>query len=445
MSGIPASWGGRASVRPIQVSTSRPVAAAQANRKESDYLVPMLPFDTLERSIQEYKARNPHRKFINEKMLKIKADWVTSEINDLNLYSTNAIDITDEDVVEETEVKQPEGECINARVFLNSPLQPDASNEKHILQRIEILGCSVTTPTRQLRAYGGLVPASRDQSALINSLIAIVKSQSGLDLSPIKKWTRLGTIDYEAGTPPTVFFYPHISDVEGNLSIHTLVKTTEETYEEEVEEEDPETKEVVKKTETKTKSNATKVMIPVRMSLSTLRNYSLATTTHHETYELCAAVDLFDEWIRRDFISGIADVLNERLSATDFEVEAENQQRLRKKRRNEEEVECKRRKESKIALLKKQWELDDVGKTDEDKKDSESQRSMLLRDLDNEEKLQMEAFIKKQREEEAKEKEKTQTVDILNVKLFEKFQFIDRPRGVGTLTSTVINRDWVCV
>ena len=365
-------WNNRGPTRPIpSANNSIPVATAiQQNKKESDFLVPMLPFDTKIRSVQEYKARSPHRRFINEKMLRIRADWVDAEVGDLDLYAnTNAIEITDDSPVEDTETKQPESsDCVNARVFLNSPLLSEDQPERHILHRIDILGSSVITTTRQLRTYGGNVPAGT-KSEIINSLIEVVKSQCGLDLSSVKKWTQLGTIEYEVGNPPTTFFYPHVSTSESKLIIRSLIKTTTETFDEEVETEDPETTTMVKTIETRKKSNVNRIMTPIRMSLATLRDYALAATTHHETYELCVAVDLFDEWIRRDFVTKIANTLTERLSATDYEVEAENRIRLRKKRLSEEEVSCKRRKESKILILKKQWELDDVGKTDEDKKD----------------------------------------------------------------------------
>ena len=78
-------------------------------------------------------------------------------------------------------------------------------------------------------------------------------------------------------------------------------------------------------------------------------------------------------------------------------------------------------------------------------KQSEAQRAMLLCDLDNEEKLQMEKFTGQQHDEETKEKAKTQTVAVRNIKSFDMFQFIDRPKGNSLLTSTHINRDWVCV
>ena len=218
-----------------------------APQRQSDYLVPMLPFRQKMRAVQEHKARNPHRKFFSDMMTAVAADWVAQSSGKLldtlqrpvpvEVGTDSATSVADAAEAPQ-EVTCEDGQTvINVRLFLATGIHPTQTGDgtakavKHVMRRINLYAAKNTTEVRHTMMYGG--PTSVDLSDyeqstdayLIGELCRLVKAQAGLDLTVCAEWVRLCTISYDEG-PRTVVFWPNLSEltVEIPLELHGLVR-----------------------------------------------------------------------------------------------------------------------------------------------------------------------------------------------------------------------------
>eukprot|EP01064_Diplonema_japonicum_P035254 TRINITY_DN7573_c2_g1_i2.p1 TRINITY_DN7573_c2_g1~~TRINITY_DN7573_c2_g1_i2.p1 ORF type:complete len:533 (+),score=128.98 TRINITY_DN7573_c2_g1_i2:76-1674(+) len=444
--------------------------------RQSDLLVPLLPFSTKYRSIQEHKARNPHRKYFNEDMIGVSAEWVNAEDGTLECRVHEAAELTvNDEGVAFKEISKPTSEdnLVNVRVFLTTGItaQSPQRDLKHVLRRLDIIGASIPSESRMLTLYGGIMENAAD-SALISNLIDIVKTQSGLDLSLVSKWTKLGEIQYD-GKPDTVVFFPHlwgVPDLQINPQVKTVVEQLEEEETEQIPlseeerteivnsrkaedstegadqttEEVPETK-TVTKTVTRTSEKQVSSIVPTKIAMATLHEYNLAGNTSTETIELCTAVDIFDEWLKREFATKLADTLHAKQAEARRKLEEtkrrQEEESSRKRKREEEEESCRKRKAIKIEELKKVWEAEDVGKTDEDKKESDAERQAALKALEAQEKAEVARLMANEAADAKKEPEKKKRGFRVQ-SLYDTFQYFDRPRGL-TSTNNNLSREWL--
>ncbi|KAJ9443666.1 hypothetical protein DIPPA_21645 [Diplonema papillatum] len=483
-------------------------SVVQKPARANECLVPLLPFQSKVRCVQEHKVRNPHRRQFNDALTEVRAHWLDEEVGLLGKKVTECVEFTVSDAESVPEFT-PEAATstagkVNARVFIVSGISSPATSQssgrscQHVLRRMDVIGASYTSgSSRQLSSYGGLV-SSGDDASMVKALTELVKKQCGLDLSGVSKWTKMGEILYE-GQPNTIYFFPHVWDLPAPLTLLPQVKKTTEEYTEEIEvpveeekaeeakedeemkdeekkvEEEPkkedgepteekkegekkeEKKEekkpaekpkpkTVKKTVTKTRTKEEKTSIPTKFTLATLHEYALAQNTSHETVELCTAIDLFDEWLKRDFTMGILSLLEEKQTEAKAKL-AEKERRLKeeqqkKRKREEEETSCKKRKQEKVEELRKQWEADDVGKTDEDKKASEKQRDRILKELEDAVRKELSQISEKEKEEADKERRDKKTVSVRIQNLYDMFQYFDRPKGL-VATGNTISREWL--
>jgi len=85
-----------------------------------------------------------------------------------------------------------------------------------ILKRLSVYAANSSVGGKKhMMAFGGLVPKGSD-SDLTRELARLVESQCGLPVSKVKKWYKLLEVVY-SDLPPTVFFLPSLSDIDGEL------------------------------------------------------------------------------------------------------------------------------------------------------------------------------------------------------------------------------------
>eukprot|EP00754_Rhynchopus_humris_P010216 Rhum_TRINITY_DN14135_c12_g1::Rhum_TRINITY_DN14135_c12_g1_i1::g.70491::m.70491 len=461
-----------------------------APQRQSDYLVPMLPFRQKVRAVQEHKARNPHRKFFSDMMTAVAADWVAQSSGTLldtlqrpvpvEVGTDSATPVADASAAPRDVACEDGQTVINVRLFLATGIHPTqtagdgaAKAGKHVMRRINLYAAKNTTEVRHTMLYGG--PTSVDLSDyeqstdtyLIGELCRLVKAQAGLDLTVCAEWVRLCTISYDEG-PKTVVFWPNLSalTIDIPLELHGLVRhevaadgapaaaapapaaaEPAPAASEEATDKEAEPAAASEEASASATADATaaapvapptteiKVMQPTMTALASVYELQLGASSHHDTVEMCTAADVYDEWLRSDCAEKIADDLAAKAAEKEAKAANEEAENDRKRKRSEVVEECKRRRLDKEYALRSVWAADDLEQTDDERKNCEEQRAADLRALDAEEKREL-------AERMAELGGKAKTATVRDTKVYDRFQFLDRTKGFTTTTS-VLSREWL--
>eukprot|EP01062_Namystynia_karyoxenos_P053843 TRINITY_DN43848_c1_g1_i1.p2 TRINITY_DN43848_c1_g1~~TRINITY_DN43848_c1_g1_i1.p2 ORF type:complete len:649 (+),score=254.46 TRINITY_DN43848_c1_g1_i1:83-1948(+) len=418
-----------------------------------------LPFEIKTRSPVQQKVRNPHRKFYADGFRRAVHHWVECPAGTLRQMMAEHMPVTvlpPSKTVQCPSAPEPPEGAVNVRAFICCGVAPDKAvrGPRHVLRRHDVLVSSqITGAGKVMCAYGGRTKEAKDPT-LTKHLTRMVNEQCGLDLTGAK-WMKLVEFIY-ADKPRTVFYLPELSAIK-TREARVQVKEEEEKYEEEKEvekeeeyEEDGEKKTRTVKTKEKVEATRTKTVqtvLPFQSALATLREYTLTKASSADTAELCYAADAYDEWLRRDTIERIAEVLTEKRDATrrlEEQREAAEAGKLEAKRKREEkQTEIHQSRLDKEKALRASWDEADEGKTEEEKVAGERERSQELQALKDEERKQIAELMKEEREaalaadqeaagctgEPGKKKRRVLERDQA---IFELFQLFDRPRGLHT-------------
>jgi len=388
---------------------------------------------------------------LNKDLTGVTAHWSRRKQSIVDI-ATVPLKVDPEGFVPPPEAKEvPEDKAINARALICGGIRKGPG---HVYDRIDLLAQpNVAQGRGRFQAFGGLVKREAKDEKVAQSLAALVKAQCGVQLDA-KQMKKVVEFHYD-GRPPTVFFLPDISSAaEEGLLIKSVGTETTETVkvEEEYEEEEGEgeEKKTVKKKRTVEKEKTTykDQVKPVVLSLQRL----LQTPVDSEDIghlELCGAADALEEWQRRDSARALIGKLEEKRTAA-LEAKAEEDKRKeieseRKRKRDEASEGCKKRRTDKEDELKKTWEAEDEGMTDDEKLAAKDARQALIKEIRDASNKELEEALSAIAEEEkaaaeaeskeapVEEKPKMRKVEQCDEKLVNLLQTFDHHRSGETV------------
>lgn len=195
-------------------------------------------FSLKNRRLIDHRLRTPHRRHVNDKLLRVVAHWTSVPVGTAPLASSHTkMDIRsiDAETVVPSEEPEPTGTgLVNVRALLVPGVVDEQG--KHVLKRTDIIAGNRLGETRCIMAYGGLVKKGSDGQQ-VKGLVKHLKGQCGLDLSPVSTWYKFLQLEYRDGNP-TVFFVPALWELTGDMKIIPQATEEKKDVEEEYEEEE---------------------------------------------------------------------------------------------------------------------------------------------------------------------------------------------------------------
>ncbi|KAJ9442257.1 hypothetical protein DIPPA_28658 [Diplonema papillatum] len=323
-----------------------------------------LPFDQKERKPQETWVRNMHRT-LQKNLEKTICHWVSipggRELErkyTVLMQQEVKAEETDEELAGESEDEHDGEDGDNStkaelavRAFLATGISPDEG--RHVLRRMK---CAVAHQTRTdaITGYGGVMkhsdPSSVDvQSRAVSSFLTQkVEEQCGLR---VDEWVPMVEFVYE-NNQRTVYLLP--KSLPSTVTLRRSVGIE-----------------------------------PVVASLADLLDYKMSEcASSKDMTELLLASDSYDEYMRREMVSKTYRLLQAAIPQVQRcrkEADAMRTKNLSEKQRREAELGAlQQSKREKEISLRRQWRLEDEGKTDRQKSDAVQARQRLMKELEAE-------------------------------------------------------------
>eukprot|EP00756_Hemistasia_phaeocysticola_P042411 Hpha_TRINITY_DN16969_c2_g6::TRINITY_DN16969_c2_g6_i1::g.52038::m.52038 len=453
---------GRGAAAPAP-SASQPSGGAGGKGGRAALALPLL--GVKQRRLQLHRQLFPHRAHVDHGLYRVTAHWQTVPQGTVPIGGLETGDMTinsdpDDSLPIYTAPEEgPSGKAVDARVLL-LPSSTLDMQPAHPSSKIRLL---VAQQGGKNTAYGGQVAADNEVEVCAG-LSDLVKTQCGVDLSSVTTWIKFVEFHYKDRVP-TVFYLPALWEASGALKAVSQAKEEEKTVKESYEEEVEEGEGDEKKTKTVTKSREVKktVKIPVvkphLINLRQLLEARVSQGTGAASSELCWAADALDEFIRREMGARVQGVLKKKQDETAVEKqqrrEAAQAANERKRKRVEEADAIKRARTERNQQQRQQWEDEDQGMTDEEKKQAEGDRKKFLQEQRvkdaeedkeriakaREEDKEAAELEKKKKEEEKVEPEakRVRRVEETDENALAAFRYFERGgRPGGTLPRTVL-------
>eukprot|EP01062_Namystynia_karyoxenos_P014962 TRINITY_DN15421_c1_g1_i1.p1 TRINITY_DN15421_c1_g1~~TRINITY_DN15421_c1_g1_i1.p1 ORF type:complete len:525 (+),score=212.29 TRINITY_DN15421_c1_g1_i1:87-1577(+) len=396
-------------------------------------------YTLVERRVIDHRLRTPHRRHIYEQLVEVCAHWASPQQKPLPVADSSiAVEChtSEQNTVPVPLHKAPRSSAtVNCRVLLCSGLHPAEGEgaKQHALRRIDLLVCN-SLSSRHIMAYGGPCEPG-DDGFLVRQLCKLVREQCGLDLGGVCTWRKFVELKYR-DAPPTVFFLPALWELPGPLRV---VPQAGETTVGSQGDGGAKRRRMGAAADVQTKKE--KTLSPLKFTLHGLLDFELHQTAHQDTFDLCAAADALDEYLKREMALRIATVLRQRRTEAEQQeaeaAELETEQAARTQRRRERDAERKRQRLQQEEAQRDRWIAEDQGKTDDEKRDAMIVRARQLQQLRQqqaEEDKALEQEDAKERAAELLKRPQRQLKHTLSERALDALSYFDRSHGFGTLS-----------
>eukprot|EP01061_Rhynchopus_euleeides_P038039 TRINITY_DN65409_c0_g1_i1.p1 TRINITY_DN65409_c0_g1~~TRINITY_DN65409_c0_g1_i1.p1 ORF type:complete len:480 (+),score=198.19 TRINITY_DN65409_c0_g1_i1:132-1571(+) len=419
---------------PAAVMKRKPTAPAVSKPAEEPAVVNFnfyaaeLPYDLKERRVVEHRIRTPHRRFSSADLTKVVAHWTDTAVGNVlwraaegssvvvNSRSNGIMRVAPQIVTKAQKEKEATG-SVNLRALIVPGLEEDTA--KTVLKRITLIAAG---EDGRVSLYGGRAPLSRckDDNASTAVLTEMVKEQSGADLAPFS-WVKVVEVKY-AGSPDTVVYAP-ILRASPSPVFSPQVESGQDGQPDQY------------------------IVTPLRISLCALMEFRVSPTTPKDSLELCIAADALDEWAKRDMATQVLEILRTRGEESRIKtgLDKVKSERLgEKKRKRDAEMEERQvKRHARDTKMKREWEEEDEGKTDEEKRRAMLERQTLLKELRAQDAEEDSQGDSQAQEQDALAKER-QTTQVVQQRQLEAFQYFD-PLGSSSLPRLRLQNLLLCV
>eukprot|EP01065_Artemidia_motanka_P005349 TRINITY_DN12595_c0_g1_i1.p1 TRINITY_DN12595_c0_g1~~TRINITY_DN12595_c0_g1_i1.p1 ORF type:complete len:549 (+),score=156.43 TRINITY_DN12595_c0_g1_i1:51-1649(+) len=298
---------------------------------------PVLPYDTPVRTALDVAWRHPQRPIVDD-LVSVTACWASLPPGVLlGMLHRRIRCRVPPDPIPPSPPPQPSGDVVNARALLVLGL---SAGQAHVLRRVSVLACKPLQ--KRGCAYGGLVPAG-DDGQVVESLRRLLAAQSGVSIpADGVQWHKLLEFRYD-GRPNTVVFVPDLQPL-AEAGIEPRRVELETSAEGGGGEDMTEAARAAKPGEA--------IHTPLEVTLAHVLESNIGSADDADAAELVGAVDMLDDWLRKDAAGKLVSVLKRKRGELREEDAADEAEAAAlKKRRAEQDAARDREYEERRAAL----------------------------------------------------------------------------------------------